>query len=89
VRRRPAPVIAVLEAAQYAGHPSPVLHARFDQAIELQNRTPASQLILTEGTGRGDTTAEATEGRRYGIPRGAIAREGNRKNHRAINARIG
>jgi vancomycin permeability regulator SanA len=60
---RPAQAIVVLGAAQYAGKPSPVLRARLDHALELWNRHLASLLILTGGTGVGDTTSEAAVGR--------------------------
>src|SRR5437870_10396873 len=56
---RPAQAIVVLGAAQYAGKPSPVLRARLDHALDLWNRHLASLLILTGGTGPGDTTSEA------------------------------
>jgi uncharacterized SAM-binding protein YcdF (DUF218 family) len=73
---RPAQVIVVLGAAQYAGKPSPVLRARLDHALDLWNRRLASLLILTGGTGLGDTTSEAAVGRTYarkrGVPDSAI-----------------
>src|SRR5205085_3473241 len=73
---RPAQEIVVLGAAQYAGKPSPVLRARLDHALELWNRHLASLLILTGGTGAGDTTSEADVGRNYarrhGVPDSAI-----------------
>src|SRR5215210_643306 len=73
---RPAQAIVVLGAAQYAGKPSPVLRARLDHALELWNRRLASLLILTGGTGSGDTTSEAAVGRTYakkhGVPDSAI-----------------
>lgn len=73
---RPAQAIVVLGAAQYAGKPSPVLRARLDHALELWNRHLASLLILTGGTGSGDTTSEAAVGRTYarkhGVPDSAI-----------------
>jgi uncharacterized SAM-binding protein YcdF (DUF218 family) len=73
---RPAQAIVVLGAAQYAGKPSPVLRARLDHALELWNRHLASILILTGGTGSGDTTSEAAVGRtyarRHGVPDSAI-----------------
>ena len=67
---RAAGAIVVLGAAQYAGRPSPVLRARLDHAIELWNRKLAPQLVLTGGTGEGDTTSEAAVGRRYAIQHG-------------------
>ena len=76
---RPAQAIVVLGAAQYAGKPSPVLRARLDHAIELWDRHLASLLILTGGTGAGDTTSEAAVGRTYarkhGVPDSAIVIE--------------
>jgi uncharacterized SAM-binding protein YcdF (DUF218 family) len=73
---RPAQAIVVLGAAQYAGKPSPVLRARLDHALDLWNRHLASLLILTGGTGSGDTTSEAAVGRSYarkhGVPDSAI-----------------
>src|ERR1700682_4551680 len=73
---RPAQAIVVLGAAQYAGKPSPVLRARLDHALDLWNRHLAALLILTGGTGSGDTTSEAAVGRtyakRHGVPDSAI-----------------
>lgn len=73
---RAAQAIVVLGAAQYAGKPSPVLRARLDHALDLWNRHLASLLILTGGTGSGDTTSEAAVGRNYarkhGVPDSAI-----------------
>jgi len=73
---RPAQAIVVLGAAQYAGKPSPVLRARLDHALDLWNRHLAALLILTGGTGSGDTTSEAAVGRTYarkrGVPDSAI-----------------
>jgi len=67
---RPAQAIVVLGAAQYAGKPSPVLRARLDHALDLWKRHLASLLILTGGTGPGDTTSEAAVGRNYATKRG-------------------
>jgi len=76
---RPADAIVVLGAAQYAGHPSPVLKARLDHALDLWRRNPAGVLIFTGGSGRGDTTSEAEVGRSYarkrGVPDSAIVVE--------------
>jgi uncharacterized SAM-binding protein YcdF (DUF218 family) len=73
---RPAQAIVVLGAAQYAGKPSPVLKARLDHALDLWNRHLATLLILTGGTGSGDTTSEAAVGksyaRKHGVPDSAI-----------------
>src|SRR5258707_9686133 len=71
---RPAESIVVLGAAQYDGHPSPVLRARLDHAIDLWNRHLAHVVILTGGRGFGDTTSEAAVGRGY-VRRRAIPDE--------------
>src|SRR4051812_46920488 len=67
---RPAAAIVVLGAAQYAGHPSPVLRARLDHAIDLWRRHRAPRLILTGGFGDRDTMSEAAVGQRYAIAHG-------------------
>lgn len=76
---RPAESIVVLGAAQYDGHPSPVLRARLDHAVDLWNRHMAQIVILTGGRGPGDTTSEAAVGRSYvkkrGVPDAAILLE--------------
>jgi uncharacterized SAM-binding protein YcdF (DUF218 family) len=76
---QPAEAIVVLGAAQYAGHPSPVLKARLDHALELWEKRLARTLIVTGGRGTGDTTSEAAVASRYverrGVPHGAILLE--------------
>jgi len=76
---KPAESIVVLGAAQYDGRPSPVLRARLDHAVDLWNHHLAQIVILTGGTGVGDTTSEAAVGRRYvkrhGVPEGVILLE--------------
>jgi uncharacterized SAM-binding protein YcdF (DUF218 family) len=76
---RPAGAIVVLGAAQYVGHPSPVLRARLDHAIALWRQNLAPKLIVTGGIGTGDTTSEAAVSRRYcmqnGVPSDAILLE--------------
>lgn len=76
---RVAQSIVVLGAAQYDGHPSPVLRARLDHAVELWGQHMARVVILTGGTGPGDTTSEAAVGRgyvrRHGVPDEAILLE--------------
>ncbi len=67
---RPAHAIVVLGAAQYAGRPSPVLRARLDHALDLWRRHLGKLLILTGGTGAGDTTSEAAVGKTYAIKHG-------------------
>jgi uncharacterized SAM-binding protein YcdF (DUF218 family) len=67
---RRADAIMVLGAAQYNGHPSPVLRARLDYAIELWQRGLAPRLVMTGGVGRRDTISEAEVARRYALARG-------------------
>ena len=67
---RPAGAIVVLGAAQYVGHPSPVLRARLDHAIDLWRHGLAPIMIVTGGTGTGDTTSEAAVSQRYAVQRG-------------------
>jgi uncharacterized SAM-binding protein YcdF (DUF218 family) len=71
---RPAGAIVVLGAAQYVGHPSTVLRARLDHAINLWNRRLAPVLIVTGGRGTGDTTSEAAVSQRYVAHRGVPVR---------------
>jgi uncharacterized SAM-binding protein YcdF (DUF218 family) len=63
----------VLGAAQWNGDPSPVLRARLDHALELYRRGQVRQIILTGGTGPGDTTSEAAAGKQYLIEQGISA----------------
>lgn len=76
---RRADAIVVLGAAQYDGRPSPVLQARLDHAVRLYEQGVASTLIMTGGTGPGDTVSEAVVSRRYatraGVPESAILTE--------------
>jgi uncharacterized SAM-binding protein YcdF (DUF218 family) len=75
-RSRPAGAIVVLGAAQYDGRPSPVLRARLDHAVSLYRKGIADTLIMTGGTGVGDTVSEAMVSKRYaakaGVPEGAV-----------------
>jgi uncharacterized SAM-binding protein YcdF (DUF218 family) len=84
---QPAESIVVLGAAQYDGHPSPVLRARLDHAVDLWNHHMAQIVILTGGRGPGDTTSEAAVGRGYvkkhGIPDAAILLENEGRTTRA------
>jgi uncharacterized SAM-binding protein YcdF (DUF218 family) len=57
---QPADAIAVFGAAEYAGRPSPVLHARLDKAVSLYQRGMAP-IIVTLGGGS-DKDSGMTEG---------------------------
>jgi uncharacterized SAM-binding protein YcdF (DUF218 family) len=71
-----ADAIAVLGAAQYNGHPSPVFRARLDHAATLYLRGFAPVVLVTGGVGSGDSISEAEVGRRYlrqvGLPEQAV-----------------
>lgn len=74
-----ADAIIVMGAAQYRGHPSPVLKARLDHAVGLWRRGLAPRLLLTGGIGEGDSASEAAVGRTYvvslGVPDSAVLLE--------------
>jgi len=78
---QPADAIAVFGAAEYSGHPSPVLHARLDHAVSLYNEKIAPVIItLGGGAGAGDNgNTEGGVGRDYllanGVPYDRIIAE--------------
>lgn len=67
---RPTDVIVVFGAAEYAGHPSPVLRARLDHAYELFERGLAPLVITTGGSGKDPQFSEGQVGRDYLAKRG-------------------
>ena len=73
---RPADVILVLGAAEYAGRPSPVLRARLDHAFDLYQRKLAPRIMTTGGSGGDPVFTEGGVGRTYltnrGVPSEAI-----------------
>ncbi len=77
---QPADAIAVFGAAEYSGHPSPVLHARLDHAVALYKRQIAPLVITLGGGGDKDSgTTEGGVGRDYllanGVPYDKIIAE--------------
>ena len=77
---RPADAIAVFGAAEYAGHPSPVYHARLDHAIALYQRQIAPVVVtLGGGADKDSGKTEGGVGRDYllanGVPPTAIVAE--------------
>ena len=68
----PADAIVVFGAAEYAGHPSPVLRARLDHAFDLFRRGIAPVVITTGGAASDPSFSEGGVGRDYlerrGIP---------------------
>jgi uncharacterized SAM-binding protein YcdF (DUF218 family) len=65
-----ADAIVVFGAAEYAGHPSPVLRARLDHAYDLFERGVAPVIITTGGAGADAQFSEGGVGRDYLIRRG-------------------
>src|SRR6266852_765417 len=70
----PADAIVVFGAAEYAGHPSPVLRARLDQGFELFHRGLAPVVITTGGAGADTKFSEGGVGRDYLMRRGVPER---------------
>ncbi|MFZ0759890.1 MAG: YdcF family protein [Candidatus Sulfotelmatobacter sp.] len=68
----PADAIVVFGAAEYDGHPSPVLRARLDHAFDLFRRGIAPVVITTGGAALDPSFSEGQVGRDYlehrGIP---------------------
>jgi uncharacterized SAM-binding protein YcdF (DUF218 family) len=77
---QPADAIAVFGAAEYAGRPSPVLHARLDKAVSLYNRDLAPVIVtLGGGSDKDSGLTEGGVGRDYllanGVPYDRIIAE--------------
>jgi uncharacterized SAM-binding protein YcdF (DUF218 family) len=74
-----ADVIVVMGAAEYSGHPSPVLRARLDHALRLYKVHLAPLIMTTGGPGGDPVFTEADVGRAYlmdrGVPPQAIITE--------------
>jgi uncharacterized SAM-binding protein YcdF (DUF218 family) len=81
-QRRPVDAIVVLGAAQYNGHPSPVLKARLDHAFDLYRAGVARTIVVTGGIGEGDHVSEAAAAEKYletqGVPAAAVVPEAGR-----------
>lgn len=75
----PADAIVVFGAAEYSGHPSPVLKARLDHALDLFHRGLAPVVITTGGAALDPTFSEGGVGRDYlihhGVPERSIVAE--------------
>jgi uncharacterized SAM-binding protein YcdF (DUF218 family) len=69
---RPVDAIVVFGAAEYSGHPSPVLRARLDHGFELFRQGIAPVVIVTGGAAADPTFSEGGVGHDYlehrGIP---------------------
>jgi len=68
---QPADAIAVFGAAEYAGRPSPVLHARLDKAVSLYDEGMAPLVVtLGGGSDKDSGKTEAGVGRDYLLANG-------------------
>jgi len=76
---RPADAIVVFGAAEYSGHPSPVLRARLDHAFDLYQQRVAPVVITTGGAAEDPKFSEGGVGRDYlskrGVPENALIAE--------------
>ncbi len=70
---QPADVIVVMGAAEYRGHPSPVLKLRLDHAVQLYQQHLAPYILTTGGPGGDPSFTEGGVGRSYLIDRGVPA----------------
>jgi uncharacterized SAM-binding protein YcdF (DUF218 family) len=75
----PADAIVVFGAAEYSGHPSPVLRARLDHAFDLYQQHLAPVVITTGGAAADPKFSEGGVGDEYlqkrGIPEDALIAE--------------
>jgi uncharacterized SAM-binding protein YcdF (DUF218 family) len=89
---RPAAVIVVFGAAEYAGRPSPVYRARLDHALALYQRGIAPVLITTGGHGGDPQYSEGGVGRDYleanGVPEERLIAETQGENTVQSAARV-
>lgn len=70
---RAADVIVVMGAAEYRGHPSPVLKLRLEHAVHLYQKRLAPYIMTTGGPGGDPDFTEGGVGRSYLIDRGVPA----------------
>lgn len=74
-----ADAIVVFGAAEYSGHPSPVLRARLDHALDLYHRGLAPVVITTGGAASDPHFSEGGVGRDYlmhhGVPERSLIAE--------------
>ena len=70
----PADAVVIFGAAEYAGHPSPVLRARLDHGYDLFRRGISPVVITTGGGGSDPSFTEGGVGRDYLIHRGISER---------------
>jgi uncharacterized SAM-binding protein YcdF (DUF218 family) len=88
-----ADAIVVFGAAEYSGHPSPVLRARLDHAFELFQRGLAPVVITTGGAAADPSFSEGGVGRDYlmrrGIPERSLIAETQGRDTSESAVRVG
>ena len=89
---RPADVIVVFGAAEYAGHPSPIYRARLEHALELYRRGLAPMIITSGGAAEDPRYNEGGVGRDFlvaqGVPDSRIIAETQAENTDASAERV-
>jgi uncharacterized SAM-binding protein YcdF (DUF218 family) len=89
----PSDAIVVFGAAEYAGHPSPVLRARLDHAFELFHQGLAPVVITTGGAASDPSFSEGGVGHDYlmrrGIPERNLIAETQGRDTSQSAARVG
>ena len=89
----PADAIVVFGAAEYSGHPSPVLRARLDHALDIFHDGDAPVVITTGGAGADPSFSEGGVGRDYlmhhGVPERSLIAETQGRDTSESAARVG
>ena len=89
----PADAIVVFGAAEYSGHPSPVLRARLDHALDIFHHGEAPVVITTGGAGADPSFSEGGVGRdylmRHGVPERSLIAETQGRDTSESAARVG
>jgi uncharacterized SAM-binding protein YcdF (DUF218 family) len=89
----PADAIIVFGAAEYSGHPSPVLRARLDHALDIFRDGDAPVVITTGGAGADPSFSEGGVGRDYlmhhGVPERSLIAETQGRDTSESAARVG
>lgn len=89
----PADAIVVFGAAEYSGHPSPVLRARLDHALELFHQGLAPVIITTGGAAADPKFSEGGVGHDYlmhhGVPERSLIAETQGRDTAESAVRVG
>jgi len=88
-----ADAIVVFGAAEYSGHPSPVLKARLDHALDLFHRGVAPVVITTGGAASDPVFSEGGVGKdylmRHGVPERSLIAETQGRDTSESAVRVG